>query len=118
MVLFYKVSGCPKYAYWTLETLAQVHCLLTPKLAEQLTWNRFVNTSGTIDGNYPMDLDLEHDNRLFKDNVTTYHGKLTDAIVTRSCLSMGTLDEIIKNYDKQTSEVVANMWMWIAAMMC
>ena len=94
MYLFFKVSGCTKYALGVLETLAQVSCLLTPRLAEQLTWNRFVNTKGTKDGNYPMDLDLEHDNRLFKDNVNTHHGKVTEAVVARAYHSVGAVNDI------------------------
>lgn len=44
--LFYKISNCPKYTYATLELLAQVNCLLSPRMAYSLTWNRTVNQKG------------------------------------------------------------------------
>lgn len=34
-----------------------------------LTWNRFVNHSGEVDAIHPMDLDLEHDNTYFKNDI-------------------------------------------------
>jgi len=103
MYLFFKLSKKPKYAYGILETVTQVNCLLTPKLAEQLTWNRSVNTTGTIGTNYPMDLDVEHDNRMFKDNLHTKHGQVTDPVLTRASLSAGKVDKVLKNYDKYTA---------------
>ena len=50
--LYYKVSGCPKYAFATLHLQAQVDCLLSPRLAHSLTWNRFVNLQGKVDTNF------------------------------------------------------------------
>ena len=63
--LFYKVSNCPKYAIAMLHLQAQVKCLLSPRLAHSLTWNRFVNHQGQIDTNFPMDKEIEHDNLAF-----------------------------------------------------
>ena len=48
---------------------AQVNCLLSPRLAHSLNWNRFVNTKGLSDTNYPMDLYVEHDNKTFKGDI-------------------------------------------------
>ena len=67
--LYFKTSKCPKYAYAMLHYQAQVNCLLSPRLAHSLVWNRFVNTKGLSDTNYPMDLYVEHDNETFKDDI-------------------------------------------------
>ena len=40
--LYSKVSNCPKYALAMLHLQAQVNCLLSPRLAHSLTWNRFL----------------------------------------------------------------------------
>ena len=58
-----------EYAFATLEFFARISCMLTPRLAYSLTWNRFVNHSGKVDANHPMDLDLEHDNKYFKNDI-------------------------------------------------
>ncbi|XP_070572406.1 uncharacterized protein [Ptychodera flava] len=100
--LYYKVSNCPKYAYATLELLAQVQCLLSPRLAHRLTWNRSVNWQGKIDTNHPMDLDIEHDNKVFKDDVTSYRGEITERTINRVSRSINTTEAILNHYDKVT----------------
>ena len=62
--LFFKISKCPKYAFATLELIAQINYLLSPRLSYSLMWNRFVNHKGYLESNHPMDLDVEHDNNL------------------------------------------------------
>ncbi|XP_070546984.1 uncharacterized protein [Ptychodera flava] len=98
-LLFYKVSGCPKYAYATLELLCQTMCLLSERKAYQLTWNRSVNYQGQIDTNHPMDLDIEHDNKSFKNDVTSHRGVITQRIIDRVSRSLDTTDRIVRNYN-------------------
>jgi hypothetical protein len=81
--LYFKISNCPKYAYATLELLAQVNGLLSPRMAYSLTWNRFVNHQGRLNSNHPMDLDLEHDNKCFKNDICSYRGEITERSVNR-----------------------------------
>lgn len=89
LMLLCKASNCPKYAYGMLEAQAQVNILLPPRLAFNVTWNRVVNNQGRVDTNLPVDLDLEHDNGYFKDEVKTYRGDFTEKTlkrVSRKCL--------------------------------
>ncbi|XP_053398038.1 uncharacterized protein LOC123565316 [Mercenaria mercenaria] len=65
--LFYKAFNCTKYAYGMLETLLQTKVLLSERHAQRLVWNRTVNNAGEIDTNLPNDLDIEHCNKVFKD---------------------------------------------------
>ena len=74
--LYFKVSNCPKYSFAMLQLQAQVNALLSPRLAHSLTWNRFVNHQGKRDTNHPMDLEIEHDNKLFKNDCQSYRGGL------------------------------------------
>ena len=70
--LYFKVSNCPKYSFAMLRLQAQVNSLLSPRLAPSLTWSRFVNHQGKPDTNHPMDLEIEHDNKLFKNDCQSY----------------------------------------------
>lgn len=98
--LYFKVSKCPKYAYATLHYQAQVNCLLSPRLAHSLIWNRFVNTKGHSDTNYPMDLSVEHDNKTFKNDIHSYRGEITEKSITRVSRSLGATDDILHSFDR------------------
>ncbi|XP_070533053.1 uncharacterized protein [Ptychodera flava] len=100
--LYFKVSNCPKYAYAMLELLAQVSCLLTPRKAYQLTWNRSVNWQGKEYTNHPMDLDIEHDNKAFKTDVNSYRGEITQRMVDKVSRSLNITEAITANYNRQT----------------
>lgn len=100
--LFYKISKCPKYAIATLHLQAQVNCLLSPRLAHSLTWNRFVNHQGKIDSNFPMDKEVEHDNLAFKTDIHSYKGEITDKSIARVSHSTSPTDEILSGFDKCT----------------
>ena len=101
--LYFKVSNCPKYAIAILQLLAQVNCLLSPRLAFSLTWNRFVNNQGKVDTNYPMDLSIEHDNKAFKNDIHSFRGEITDKSITRVSRSVEPTDAILASYDKATA---------------
>ena len=101
--LFFKISKCPKYALATLELQAQLNCLLTPRMAYSLTWNRFVNHKGQVDSNHPMDLDLEHDNKYFKTDIHSFRGEITDKSITRVSRSVEGSQAVLSSFDKSSS---------------
>jgi hypothetical protein len=101
MYLYFKQTNCPKYAYGVLETIAQAKYLLSPRQANDLVWNRFVNNKGEADTNLPVDLDVEHLNKPLKTDMTTYRGEITDKTVQRISRSVEETEKIIKNFDKQ-----------------
>ncbi|CAG2233680.1 unnamed protein product [Mytilus edulis] len=74
LVLYYKYCHCTKYAFGTLETIAQTEVLLTERQAHRLIWNRTVNHKGDANTNHPNDLDVEHCNKVFKDSAHSYRG--------------------------------------------
>lgn len=53
----FRAAGCTKYALEALWLQMQANVTLSPNLAHQVTWNRFVNVSGK---NIPCDLHNEH----------------------------------------------------------
>lgn len=101
--LFYKISKCPKYAFATLELLAQINYFLSPRLSYSLTWNRFVNHKGLLDSNHPMDLDVEHDNKSFKTDIHSFRGEITDKSIARVSQSIEATNTILSSYDSSTS---------------
>ena len=88
-----------------LETLLQTKVLLNPRLAYQLIWNRTVNHQGRIDTNHPNDLDLEHCNKVFKDDAHSHRGVFTEKVISRVSRSALKTDSIMKQYDKASKVV-------------
>lgn len=103
LTLIYKTSRCPKYAFAMLETQCQVKILLSPRDAHLQTWNRVVNHQGKEDSNFPNDQDMEHQNRIFKNEAKTYRGKFTEQTLKRVSQSAQATEDICKNFDYVTS---------------
>ena len=72
LYLLYKCHNCPKYAYGLLETQVQRNVLLSERNTYRVTWNKTVNHRGAVDTNHPNDLDIEHQNKSFKDQAHSY----------------------------------------------
>ena len=100
LCMYYKLCNCPKYAHGILETIVQSKVLLTERLAERLIWNRTVNHIGDINSNFPNDLDVEHCNRIFKDEAHSYRGVFTERTLNRVSRSAQKIDNVVKNFDK------------------
>ena len=100
LYLLYKCHNCPKYAYGLLETLVQSNVLLSERKAYELMWNRTVNPRGAVDSNHPNDLDIDHQNKIFKDQADSYRGVFTEKATSRVSRAADTTDKILTNYDK------------------
>lgn len=100
--LFFKISKCPKYVFATLELIAQINYLLSPRLSYSLMWNRFVNHKGYLESNHPMNLDVEHDNKAFKTDIHSFRGDITDRTISRVSQSIEVSNAILECYDKST----------------
>ena len=74
LYLLYKCHNCPKHAYGLLETQVQRNVLPSQRNTYRVTWNRTVNHRGAVDTNHPNDLDIEHQNKSFKDQAHSYRG--------------------------------------------
>ncbi len=49
-----------------------------------------------------MDLEVEHDNKYFKDDICAYRGEITEKSVSRVSKNTQITESIIKNFDKIT----------------
>lgn len=101
LMLYFKLAGKTKYAYYSLHLLAQTHCLLSPRLSHQLIWNRFVNISGAVNSNIEMDREMEFHNRVLKDECRGFRGKVTVSSVHRLGRAAQSIEEILKITDKE-----------------
>ena len=100
MLCHFRVTGKFKYAYQILRFLAQTKCLLSPRLAHQLTWNRFINLKGKPHTNVEMDRVMEHRNKLFKQECRSFHGKVTGKSIARVGQAADSLNHILYCADK------------------
>ena len=65
-LLIFKGNGKTKYSYVILLYLVKLAGLMSQKDAHNLKWNRFYNKHGIKGGNIPLDLRMEHMNKIVK----------------------------------------------------
>ena len=102
-LLHFRATGHTKYALEAFKLICNVEALLSPRMAHQLVWNRTCNSRGGQGRNIPLDLQLEHNNRIFKDDIGTFHSNITEHSVTRIGQVIGPLSRFLDNFDSHTS---------------
>lgn len=70
MLTMFKASHKTKYSVEAFNLLAQYHFVFNDRLRDQLLWSRTINVHGQEGKNIPMDLYMEHLNRMFKNSVS------------------------------------------------
>ena len=103
MLPHFKSSGRTKYSLEALRLQFQVCAVLSPQLAHQVLWDRFVNTRGGPGRNIPCDLYNEHVVRLVKGVITSMGANLTEKALQRAARSVSTLHSICKQFDSESS---------------
>ena len=81
----FKASGRMKYSLEALRIELQVKTLLSPQLAHQVLWDRFVNIKGGEGNNIPCDLYNEHINKLVKKIISGMGPNLTESSIYAIC---------------------------------
>ena len=99
----FRTSGSNKYALEALRLQFQTSVVLSPNLAHQVKWNRFVNIKGGIGRNIPCDLFNEHMNRLIKSIIMNMGSNLTDDSLQRAARSVSTLNSISERFNKESN---------------
>lgn len=105
-MLHFKVNGRVKYAVEAINILAQVNDLLPPAMGHQLIWNRTCNLTGDAEKNIPLDLQMEHLNRVFKENINTFRSKISEKSISRSSQAIGPIQQLINTFDKERNQLV------------
>ena len=99
----FKASGKKNYALAGLHLLAQYYILLPPRLAQQLIWSRCINTAGKPGCNIPMDLHMEHLNRICKTAIANLKANIAPTAVMRIGKCIAPLSRLIQSFSKSSS---------------
>ena len=94
-------SRSTKYALESLYHLFQVYVLLTPREAERVKWNRTVNNKGGKGNNVFMDLDLEHDNHYFKEQLRSLGANVNQTSVNRISHAFSVTSNLLERLDDE-----------------
>jgi hypothetical protein len=98
----FKAANHTKYSLEALRLQFQVKSVLSPQLAHQILWDRFVNTRGGMGNNIPCDLYNEHMNKLLKHIIVTMGSNLTESSLQQAARSVSKLQAICRQFDKQS----------------
>ena len=108
MLPHFKSSGRTKYSLEALRIQFQVKSILSPQLAHQVMWDRFVNTRGGRGNNIPCDLHNEHVNKLIKSVIANLGVNLTEKALQQSTRIVSTLHTLCKQFDKESNVPVTS----------
>ena len=87
------------YTVEVFQLLYKYHNGLPPRQAQQLIWSRFVNTKGIGGKNIPLDLHLEHLNRVCKTAIGHVGPNKTDDAIVRCAKVLGPMCKLLQNFD-------------------
>ena len=79
----FRASGRTNYSIETVNLLAQHDFLFTPRMKQQLVWERTVNTHGKPEKNIPCDLHMEHLNRECKSSIGSLGSNIAERSIDR-----------------------------------
>ena len=89
-----------KYAYVVLLSLAKIYAILPKRTALEVLLNRFFNSLGKAGGNIPLDLRMEHLNKLLKLALKQLGANITEKSAQRIAKSLEAVEQILVNVDK------------------
>lgn len=98
MMPYFKALHCTKYAIACFEFTAQQEYMLSEKMKVLVRQERFVNHLGRAETNKPMDLDLEHSNKHFKENFRLSLGEPTQKVLDRLSKSQDKVISIVSQF--------------------
>jgi len=94
-------SGRTNYSSETLNLLLQHDFLLTPRLAEELIWSRFINTYRQAGKNIPNDLHCEHLNH--KNCISHLGANKTESTICQVAQVLGTIQPVLSSFDSDNA---------------
>ena len=99
MMPIFNSSGNTNYACEAANLVVQQMYTLPPRLASQLLWGRFVNVHGKPGKNIPVDLHMEHLNKIAKGAIRFLGPNKSEKSITRIGRAIGTLSPVLDNFD-------------------
>lgn len=101
MMLYFRKFGYKNYALACLEHVAQCQLFLSEQATELVQQECFVNNRGRAMTNMPMDLDLEHSNKFFKEHFTLRSNEPSQPVISRLSLAQNKLQLVLENYKSE-----------------
>lgn len=92
-----------KYSYVVLLFLAKLYAILPNGMAFDLIHNRFFNSSGKPGGNIPLDLRMEHLNKLLKIALRQLGSNINESSAQRIAKGLEGLEDLVKNIHRDCS---------------
>lgn len=89
-----------KYAYVVLLFLAKIYAILPKGIALEVLHNRVFNSLGKAGGNIPLDLRMEHLNKLLKLALKQLGVNVTETGAQRIAKSLEAVEDILVNVDR------------------
>ena len=102
LTVFKSLGSYSKYAIEMFLSIAQIECMLTPRLAEEFKWGFFVNWRGGIGKNMEDDLAQEISNKLGKNIVQRMGANKTVSSISKVCKAANGIKELVENFDITT----------------
>ena len=97
--IFKSMGSYSKYAIEMVISIAQVECMLTPRLSEEFKWGFFVNWRGGEGHNIEDDLAQEIQNRLSKSIVQRMGPNKTLQSISKVCKATNGITEVVEQFD-------------------
>lgn len=101
MLVMFSASGNRNYACEAANLLLQYNYTMSPRQSAQLLWSRFINTQGLPGRNIPVDLHMEHLNKLAKDAINILGSNKSESAIQRVGRAIGTLSPVLSNFDSE-----------------
>ena len=98
MLIYFKQLGCTKYSVAAFEFVAQQQIFLSDRMATAVRQDRFVNNQGRTYTNIPIDLDVEHSNKDFKENFRLSLGEPSQKVLDRLSKSQDYVINILTSF--------------------
>ena len=102
LLLIFKASQRKNYSIEAFNLLCQYFYYLSPQLAQQLLYSRFVNVHGRVGCNIPCDLHMEHFNRIVKETMQHIGANKTERAIVRSSKCSQLPTTLLSNFDMRT----------------
>ncbi len=96
----FKSSGRKNCSIDVLCMLCQFEFELPPRQAQELIWNRCVNTHNAPGRNIPCDLHQEHLNRIVKDDIRRLNMNKTDNMILKLGKTIRMTSPLLDNFDE------------------
>ena len=99
MLPLFRFTQHKNYCIEAFNLLCQYSFRLPPRQAEELIWSRFINTHGVPGRNIPLDLHLEHLNRLCKTSIAHLGPNKMEEGIVRCSNILGTIQAVLDIFD-------------------